>query len=40
MAELTAHVCLSSLRLFSHPGLSSFSVKEMSGLFFKGNGTE
>jgi len=40
MAELTAHVCLSSLCLFSHPELSSCSVKEMSGLFFKGNGTE
>lgn len=31
---------LSSLCLFSHPGLSSFSVKETSGLFSKGNGTE
>ena len=31
---------LSSLCLFSHPGLSSFSVKETSGLFFKGNSTE
>lgn len=42
MAELTVLICLYllCLRLFSHPGLSSFMVKEMSGLFFKGNSTE
>lgn len=40
--ELTAYVCLYllCLHLFSHPGLCSFTVKEMSGRFFKGNGKE